>query len=116
MNLIIRLLITSLVALGLAKYVLTGVHIDDFSTALIFAIVLGLLNVFVKPILKLFGLPLTIITLGLFSLVINAVVILLADYFIDGMYIDGFWWALIFSILLSVLTSLLSGIFTSSED
>ena len=117
MNLLIRLLITSLVALGLSKYVLTsGVHIDDFKTAIIFAIVLGLLNVFVKPVLKLFGLPLTIITLGLFSLVINAAVILLADYFIDGMQIDGFWWALIFSIALSVLTSLLNGIFTSDED
>lgn len=117
MNLIIRLLITSVVAYGLAEYVLVkGVHFDNFKTAIIFAIVLGLLNVFVKPVLKILGLPLTIITLGLFSLVINAAVILLADYFIDGMKIDGFWWALLFSILLSILTGLLNGIFTSDED
>ncbi|WP_297986202.1 phage holin family protein [uncultured Chryseobacterium sp.] len=115
MNLIIRLLVTAVVAFGLT-YVLSGVHFDGFSTALVFAIVLGVLNLIVTPILKLLGLPLTIITLGLFSLVINALVILLADYFVDGMNIDGFWWALIFSILLSVITSLLNGIFTSKDD
>lgn len=115
MNLIIRLLVTAVVAFGLT-YVLTGVHFDGFSTSLVFAIVLGLLNLIVTPILKLLGLPLTIITLGLFSLVINAVVILIADYFVDGMKVDGFWWALIFSILLSFITSLVSGIFTSDKD
>ena len=69
-----------------------------------------------KPILKILGLPFTIITLGLFSLVINAIVILLADYFVDGMTIDGFWWALIFSIALSVISSLLNGIFISDKE
>lgn len=115
MNLIIRLLVTAIVAFFLTK-VLSGVHIDGFSTAIVFAIVLGVLNLIVTPILKILGLPLTILTLGLFSLVINALVILIADYFIDGMQVDGFWWAFIFSIALSVITSLLSGIFTSSKD
>ncbi|MBU8882017.1 phage holin family protein [Kaistella sp. DKR-2] len=115
MNLIIRLLVTAVVAFFLTK-VLSGVHFDGFSTALIFAIVLGVLNLIVTPVLKILGLPLTIITLGLFSLVINAVVILIADYFIDGMKVDGFWWAFIFSIALSLITSLLSGIFSSSKD
>ena len=115
MNLIIRLLVTAVVAFFLTK-VLSGVQIDGFSTALVFAIVLGVLNLIVTPVLKILGLPLTILTLGLFSLVINALVILLADYFIDGMVVDGFWWAFIFSIALSVITSLLSGIFTSSKD
>ena len=114
MNLIIRLLVTAVVAFFLTK-ILSGVHFDGFSTAIVFAIVLGILNLIVSPILKILGLPLTIITLGLFSLVINAPVILIADYFIDGMTIDGFWWAFIFSIALSLLTSLLNGIFTSSE-
>lgn len=112
---IIRLLVTAVVAFFLTK-VLTGVHIDSFSSALVFAIVLGVLNIIVKPILKILGLPLTILTLGFFSLVINAVVILIADYFIDGMKVAGFWWAFIFSIALSVITSLLNGIFTDSED
>ena len=114
MNLIIRLLVTAAVAYGLT-YILSGIHFDGFSTAIIFAIVLGVLNLIVTPILKILGLPLTIITLGLFSLVINAAVILIADYFIDGMNIDGFWWAFIFSIALSVITSLLNGLFTSED-
>lgn len=107
---IIRLLITALVAFGLT-YVLSGVHIDSFTTAIVFAIILGILNLIVKPVLSILGLPLTIITLGLFSLVINAAVVYLAVYFIDGMKIDGFGWALIFSIALSLITSLLDGIF-----
>ncbi len=110
MGIIIRLLITAVVAFGLT-YVLSGVHIDSFTTAIVFAIILGILNLIVKPILSILGLPLTIITLGLFSLVINAAVVYLADYFIDGMEIDGFGWALIFSIALSLITSLLDGIF-----
>lgn len=112
---IIRLFVTAVVAFGLT-YVLSGVHINGFVAALIFAVVLGILNLIVKPILKILGLPFTIITLGLFSLVINAIVILLADYFVDGMTIDGFWWALIFSIALSVISSLLNGIFISDKE
>ncbi|MCW4452407.1 MULTISPECIES: phage holin family protein [Chryseobacterium group] len=114
MNLIIRLLVTAVVAFFLTK-ILSGVHFDGFSTAIVFAIVLGILNLIVSPVLKILGLPLTILTLGLFSLVINALVILIADYFIDGMTIDGFWWAFIFSIALSLITSLVNGIFTSSD-
>ncbi len=114
MNLIIRLIITAVVAYAL-PYVLTGIHIDGFSTAIVFAIVLGVLNLIVTPILKILGLPLTILTLGFFSLVINAAVVLLADYFIDGMKIEGFGWAFIFSIALSIITSLLNGIFTSGD-
>lgn len=114
MNLIIRLLITAAVAFGLTK-VLSGVHLEDFGSAIIFAIVLGLVNTFITPILKIIGLPITILTLGIFSLVINALMILLVDYFMDSMTVDGFWWAFIFSILLSVLTSLLNGIFGGEE-
>ncbi|WP_294248322.1 phage holin family protein [uncultured Chryseobacterium sp.] len=105
MNLIIRLLVTAIVAY-LLTMILPGVHFAGFAGALIFSIVLGLLNLIVKPVLNILGLPLTIITLGLFTLVINAVIILIADYFIDSMQVDGFWWAFIFSILLSIVTSL----------
>lgn len=115
MNIIIRLLITAVVAFLLPKF-LSGVHFDGFAKALVFAIILGLLNLTVKPVLKILGLPFTILTLGLFSLVINAVVILIADYLLDGMKVDGFLWALIFSISLSVITSLLYGIFTSDKE
>ena len=105
MIIILKILITAIVAFLLTK-VLSGVHFDSFGTAVLFAVVLAILNLFVKPILQLFGLPLTIITLGFFALVINALIILLAAYFIDSMRVDGFWWAFIFSILLSVITSL----------
>ncbi len=116
MNFIIKLLITAVAAYALT-YVLPGVNFHGgFVSAIGFAIVLGLLNIFVKPIFKILGLPLTILTLGLFSLVINAVTILIADYFIDGLDVNGFWWALLFSILLSFLTSILEGIFTSDKD
>lgn len=115
MNLIIRLLVTAVSAYFLAQ-ILPGIQISGFGGAVIFAVVLGILNLIVTPILKILGLPLTIITLGLFSLVINAIVILIADYFIDSMNVDGFLWAFIFSILLSLITSLLNGIFTRSND
>ncbi len=115
MNIIIRLLLTAATAYFLAN-VLTGVHILDFKSAIIFAIVLGCLNIVVKPIISILALPITILTLGLFSLVINAVIILLADYFIDGIQIDGFLWAVLFSILLSIITSVLSKILESKEE
>ncbi len=115
MNFILRLLITAAVAFGLTK-VLSGTHIDDFQSALIFALVLGLLNTFLRPILKLIGLPLTIITLGLFSLVINTLVVMLAAKFISNMSFDGFGSAFIFSVALSIITSILSALFTSNDD
>lgn len=109
MNILIRLFVTALVAFLLTK-ILSGVHFDDFGSAVIFAIILGLLNLVVTPILKILGLPLTILTLGLFSLVINAVVVLMASRFVDGMAVDGFGWAFIFSIALSLATSVVSGL------
>ncbi|HSN61474.1 MAG TPA: phage holin family protein [Ferruginibacter sp.] len=110
MNFIIRLLITAAVAYGLSM-VLDGVHIPDFKDALIFALVLALLNTFIKPLLVIFTFPITMVTLGLFLFVINALIILLADYFMDGIKIDGFWWALIFSLILSVVSSVAQSIF-----
>ncbi|MCX8523150.1 phage holin family protein [Chryseobacterium formosus] len=114
MNILIRLFITAIVAFLLTK-ILPGVHFDGFGGAVIFAIVLGVLNLILKPILSLFGLPLTIITLGFFALVINAVIILVADYFIDSMKVDGFWWAFIFSIALSIITSLANSMFADKD-
>ena len=105
MNFLIRLFITAAVAYGLS-IILKGVHIPNFIDALILAIVLALLNTFIKPILVLFTLPVTIITLGLFLFVVNALIILLADKLMDGIRIDGFWWALIFSLILSVASSI----------
>lgn len=107
MNILIRILITSLAAFA-AAYLLPGVHINQYTTAIILAIVLALLNVIIKPILIILTLPITVVTLGLFLLVINALIILIAAHFIRGFRVDGFWWALFFSIVLSVITSILN--------
>ena len=105
MNLIIRLLITAGIVMLLA-HLLNGVAVNDYMAALIVAAVLALLNAIVKPILVILTIPITIMTLGLFLFVINACIILLADKFIDGFAVDGFWIALLFSILLSISQSI----------
>lgn len=88
------------------SYLMKGVIIDEFSTAIIVAIVLALLNFFVKPIIVLFTLPITIFTLGLFLLVINASIILLCGHFVDGFEVASFWTAMLFSVVLSLSQSL----------
>ena len=106
MNILLRIIISAVVAFGLS-YILSGIHIQSFVTALILAAVLGLLNLIVKPLLIILTLPITIFTFGLFLFVINALIILIAANFVKGFQVDGFWWALLFSLLLSVLTSFL---------
>lgn len=106
MKLLIKLLLNALAVFILA-YLLSGVDVDGYVGALIVALVLSVLNLLVKPILVIFTLPATILTLGLFLLVINAIIILLADKLVSGFSVDSFWWALLFSILLSILESIL---------
>jgi putative membrane protein len=106
MNLLMRIIVTSIIAFALS-YILNGVHLDTFWSAIILAIVLAIMNAIVKPILILLTLPITLFTLGLFLFVINALIILFADELISGFEVDGFWWALLFSLLLSLCTSLL---------
>jgi putative membrane protein len=105
MKLLLRILITSILVMAIS-YLMKGVVVNEFSTALIVAIVLGLLNFFVKPVLVLLTLPVTVFTLGLFLLVINAIIILLCDHFVDGFDVNGFWTALFFSVILSLSQSL----------
>jgi putative membrane protein len=112
MKLIIRILLTALAVVLIAKF-LPGVSVESYLTAIIVAVVLAILNLIVKPILVILTLPVTILTLGLFLLVINAIIILLADSFISGFGVDGFWIALIFSLLLSVFQSILYSILGS---
>jgi len=106
MNIVVRIIVSAVVAFGLS-YILKGIHIDSFLTALVLAIVLAILNAVIKPILIILTFPITLITFGLFLFVINACIILLAGKFVRGFSVDGFWWALLFSLLLSVITSLL---------
>lgn len=106
MTFILRILLTAVVVVFLAKF-LPGVTVAGYFTAIVVALVLALLNLIVKPILILLTLPVTILTFGLFLIVINAVIILLADAFVDGFAVSGFWIAVLFSILLSIFQSLL---------
>lgn len=105
MKFIVRLLVTALVAYGLSLILKPHVLIDSYFTALVFVIVLGILNAILKPILIILTLPITILTLGIFLLIINVCMILLAGKFVSGIHIDGFWWALVFGILLSFISS-----------
>jgi len=109
MKLILRLLLNA-IAVVILSYVLPGVGVDSMLTAIIVAVVLSILNFLVKPILVIFTLPITILTLGLFLLVINAIIILLAANLIDGFYVTSFWWAIIFSLLLSFLQAILQSV------
>lgn len=105
MKLLLRLFVTAALVVLLSN-LLSGVHVASFSTAIIVAVVLGLLNMFIKPILVLLTLPVTVVTLGLFLLVINAVIILLCTKIVGGFAVDSFLTALIFSVILSVLQSI----------
>lgn len=115
MNWIVRFLLNGL-AVVLTAYLLPGVDVTDYWTALIVALVLTLANMFVKPVLIILTIPITIFTLGLFLLVINALIILLADYLVDGFYVDGFWWALLFSLILSLFNSLFGDLIKEKEN
>jgi putative membrane protein len=103
-KILIKFILTAVLTYGLAN-VLPNVHLSDVGSAAILVIVLGLLNATVKPVLKLIGFPITVLTLGIFLLVINVIIVKLADYILSGFSVTGFVSALIFSIALSLVTS-----------
>ncbi len=107
MGIIVSLLVNA-VAVFATGYILPGVHINNFVTAIIVAIVLGILNTFIKPILIILTLPINIITFWLFTFVINAVLVLIASSIVPGFKVDGFFWALAFSLVLSLVSSFLN--------
>ncbi len=111
MTFIIRLIISTLAVL-ITSYLLPGVSIEgnNFFTALTVAAVLSFLNAIVKPIMVILTIPITVLTLGFFLLVINALIILLTAKLVNGFHVNGFWWALLFSLILSIVTSIMEGI------
>ena len=96
----------SALAVIISAYLIPGVEVADFLTAIIVAVVLALVNFFVKPILVIITIPVTILTLGFFLLSINAFMILMVDSFVDGFTVNGFWWALLYSLVLSIVSSI----------
>jgi putative membrane protein len=107
MGFIFRLLITTAIVMFLC-WLLPGVEIAGWTSALWVAVVMGLLNMFLKPILVFMTLPATIVTMGLFLFVINAVIIMLSAYFVKGFEVRGFWTALLFSIVLTFCQSIVN--------
>lgn len=110
MKFLIRLLITAAVAYGLSMILSPHILIKSYLTAIIFSLVLAFLNAILKPILILLTLPITILTLGIFLLVINVLMVLLAGKLVDGIHIGGFLWAFVFGILLSLISSALTNL------
>lgn len=109
MGLILNLLVSGLAVFITAQF-LPGVSVDSFIIAILTAIVLGLINMFIKPIINILTLPINLLTLGLFSFVVNALMILLVSHFVTGFHVNGFIAALLFSIVLSLVNSVLNSL------
>lgn len=106
MGMLINLLVSG-IAVFVSAYVLPGVHVDSFVTAIVVAVFLGIVNMILKPIILLLTLPINLLTLGLFTFVINAVLVLLVANFVPGFSVLSFWWALVFSLVLSIVNGFL---------
>ena len=111
MNFLLKILLSG-VAVVVSAYLIPGVRVDGYVTALLVALVLSLLNITVKPLLTILTIPVTILTLGLFLLVINVIIIYIADALVDSFHVNGFIPALLFSLVLS----LVNGLFDSLID
>ena len=111
-----KILLTALAVIVLASF-LPGIDVgSNYLTACIVAVVISLLNMFVKPLLIFFTLPATLVTFGLFLFIINAIIVLMAGRIVDGFHVSGFWTALIFSILLSLFRSYLFSFFEDGKE
>jgi putative membrane protein len=115
MKTFLKILLTALAVIVLAN-ILPGIKVDGYVAAIIVAVVISLLNMFVRPLLIFFTLPATIITFGLFIFVINACIILLADKLVDGFVVGGFFYALFFSVLLSIFRSALFSLLKDEKN
>ena len=103
MNVLINWLISALIIIVIA-YILPVAEVSGFIAAIVAALVIGLINAFIKPVLIILTLPINVLTLGLFTFVINALLIMLASAIVPGFSVQNFWWALLFSLLLSIIT------------
>lgn len=110
-----KVLITA-VAVLLAAYILKGVYVKDAFTAVLVALTLGLLNTFVKPILIFLTIPITVFTLGLFLLVINIIIVLLVDDIVGGFTVDSWFKALLFSLIVSFVSSVIDKLISKADD
>ena len=103
-------LLVNTLSIFAVSYILTGIHVDSIMTALVLAIIMAVLNITVRPLLVIITIPLTLLTFGLFLLVVNVLVLYVAEMLIGGFSIDGFWWALLFSVLVTFVNGVLFGL------
>lgn len=108
-------LFLSATAVYLTTEILPGVTLDGFTSAIWAALVLALLNTFLKPILQILSLPVTILTFGLFLIIINTIIVMLCSEILDGFEVSGFFQGILFSIILTIITSLLNWLFKPTE-
>lgn len=113
-NILVQLILGG-IAVIISEYLIPGVEVSSFFTAILVAALLAILNITIKPILIILTIPITFLTLGLFLLAINALIILMAGAIIPGFTVDGFWWALLFSLVLSLVNALL-GVSFGKDD
>lgn len=106
---LVRLLVNAL-SIYLTAYILRGVIIENFLYAIGVAILLAIVNTVIRPVLVILTIPITIVTLGLFLFVINVLMIMLVDWLVDGFYVQNFWWALIFGIVMFFINVILNAI------
>jgi len=111
MNWIVKVILSATAVL-FSAYLIPGIHVDSFFTAIVVALVLSVINLFFRPLFVILTLPITVLTFGLFLIAINAFMVILVGSFVDGFYVSGFWSALFFSFVLSFMQSL----FGASED
>ncbi|MBQ4122897.1 phage holin family protein [bacterium] len=109
MNVIFRWILSALLIMFIA-WIVPGISVSNFLTALVVVVVIALINTFIKPLVTFIAMPVNFLTLGLFSLVINALLFLLAGKIISGIEIDGFWSALLGSLILSVFSPMISNL------
>lgn len=106
MHFLVKLFFSS-IAVMIASYLLPGVEVKNYLTAIFVSIVLSLLNIVIKPLLILLTIPITILTLGIFLIFINAIIVLIDAHFVHGFTVRNIWWALLFSVIVSLIVSLL---------
>lgn len=103
-------LVLSTIAVFVAAFILPGVQVDSLLTAVVVAVLLGLINAFIEPILFVLTLPITVLTLGLFTFVLMALMVMLVSALVPGFVVTSFWWALAFALVLSVINAFLESL------
>lgn len=114
MRTLVKILLNT-IAVVIGSYIIPGVWVESFKDSLIVAIVLAILNALVKPVLVFITIPVTIVTFGIFLLVINAIIIMIADSLIPGFHVSGFWSALFFSFVLSIINAIFNKLEEKAE-